>query len=389
MRKVLHSIADYFSRTDKIFWLISLLTTIYGLILIYSVTRAGGNFFKTQVMAVTLGYIAAVVVSLMNYEFIAKLWPVIAGVCIGLILLTYFVGRNITGTDDTAWLTLPGGISFQPAELVKIGFIVTFAKHLSVLKEREKLHSFPQVCLLAAHALVPIVLVHFPGDDGTALVFVFMFFIMSFAAGIQPRYFFIVFAAAAAGIPLIWNMFMHDEQRSRFLALLDLDANSMGKGYQQYQGKISIASGELTGRGLFNGPRVDRSSVPFQENDFIFTVAGEELGFIGCVLILGVLLLLMLRALQNAASSKDALGKYICVGFFSMIATQTCINIGMVLGLVPVIGITLPFFSAGGSSVACLYLGVGLVESVYMHQYASDKVSLNLQARRNISVSRG
>ncbi len=389
MRKVLHSIADYFSRTDKIFWLISLLTTIYGLILIYSVTRAGGNFFKTQVMAVTLGYIAAVVVSLMNYEFIAKLWPVIAGVCIGLILLTYFVGRNITGTDDTAWLTLPGGISFQPAELVKIGFIVTFAKHLSVLKEREKLHSFPQVCLLAAHALVPIVLVHFQGDDGTALVFVFMFLIMCFAAGIQLRYFFIVFAAAAAGIPLIWNMFMHDEQRSRFLALLDLDANSMGKGYQQYQGKISIASGELTGRGLFNGPRVDRSSVPFQENDFIFTVAGEELGFIGCVLILGVLLLLMLRALQNAASSKDALGKYICVGFFSMIATQTCINIGMVLGLIPVIGITLPFFSAGGSSVACLYLGVGLVESVYMHQYASDKVSLNLQARRNISVSRG
>ena len=95
MRKVLHSMADYFSRTDKIFWLISLLTTAYGLILIYSVTRAGGNFFRTQVMAVTLGYIAAVIVSLMNYEFIAKLWPVIAGVCIGLIFLTYFVGRNI------------------------------------------------------------------------------------------------------------------------------------------------------------------------------------------------------------------------------------------------------------------------------------------------------
>lgn len=389
MRKILGGIAGYFSRTDKIFWLISLLTTAYGLILIYSVTRAGGNFFKTQLMAVTIGYVAAIVVSLMDYEFIAKLWPLIAGGCIFLIVLTYFIGRNIAGTDDTAWLTLPGGISFQPAELVKIGFIITFAKHLSVLKERDKIKSFLHVCLLVVHALIPIVLVHFQGDDGTALVFGFMFLIMCFSAGVQLRYFFILFAVAAAGIPFIWNTFMHDEQRSRFLALLDLDANSMGKGYQQYQGKISIASGELTGRGLFEGPRVDRSAVPFQENDFIFTVAGEELGFIGCVALLGILLLLMLRALQNATAAKDYLGKYICFGFFSMIATQTCINVGMVLGLIPVAGITLPFFSAGGSSVACLYLGVGLVESVYMHQYDADKITLHLQPRRNFSVSRG
>ena len=150
----------------------------------------------------------------------------------------------------------------------------------------------------------------------------------------------------------------------------------MDEGYQQYQGRISIGSGGLTGEGLFNGSRVASQSVTFQQSDFIFSVAGEELGFVGCVLIIVLLLLLMIKVLHVAHSSRDDLGKYICYGFFGMIALQSVSNVGMCLAILPVMGVTLPFFSAGGSSAACLYLGFGLVQSVYMRRKESDGMRL-------------
>lgn len=379
MKKVFGSIAGYLKQTDIIFWLLSLAVTAYGCILISSLDRATTkDYLKTQIMAVTLGYIAAFIISKIDYEFFGRVWLIVAIGCVGVVLLTFTpMGITIGGTDDRAWLDLKI-TTFQPAELMKIGFIITFSKHLSYLKDNEKLKSFLQICGLGVHALIPVAIVHLQGDDGTALVFAFMFLIMTFAAGVQLRYFLVLFAGGLAAIPLIWNKLMHDEQRARFLALLDLDASSMGKGYQQFQGKTSIASGQLFGRGLYEGPRVTNGNVPYQENDFILTVAGEELGFIGCVILLLLLLFFMLRALQVSFKAKDNFGKYICIGFFAMIATQTCINVGMCLGLIPVIGITLPFLSAGGSSVACLYLGVGLVVSVYMHRFDADHVTLKL-----------
>lgn len=380
MRKVLGSIADYFKHTDIIFWLLSIAVSVYGCLLIYSMDRAdeSSSFIKTQIMAVSLGYIAAILISVMDYSIIGKLWPIVAVICVGAVLLTFTpMGIQIAGTDDRAWIDLKV-TTFQPAELMKIGFIITFAKHLSYLREKEKIKSFLQVCGLAGHALIPIVLVHFQGDDGTALVFALMFIIMSFAGGVQLRYFFITFSAIIAAAPLAWNFVMNEDQKNRFLALFNLEAYAQSEGWQQLMGKISIASGQMTGRGLFQGPRVAKGSVPFQENDFIFSVAGEELGFVGCIALLGLLLLLMLRAVQNAGSAKDYFGKFICFGFFAMISVQTCINVGMCLGLLPVVGITLPFFSSGGSSVACLYLGIGLVESVYMHQYDPDKIKIRL-----------
>ncbi len=362
------------------------MATGYGLLLIKSLDRAAGtedkSFFPVQVLAVSLGYFAAVLLSIIDYNFIAKLWPVVAAICVGAMLLTFTgLGIGVEGADDRAWLDL-GVTTFQPSELLKIGFIITFAKHLAVLKEQGKLHSFPWVCTLVAHAAIPMVLVHFQGDDGPAIIFLFMFLIMAFAAGVQLRYFLIAIAAVLCAVPILWQFVMNEDQKSRILSLFDLDGTAKDVGWQQYQGKISIASGELEGRGLFQGPRVSKGIVPYQENDFIFTVAGEELGFIGCVILLGILLFLLLRSLQNASIAKDPLGCYICFGFFALIGSQSIINIGMCLGLLPVVGVTLPFFSAGGSSVACLYLAVGLVESVYMHQQNEDKVTIHLSSRQ-------
>ena len=159
-----------------------------------------------------------------------------------------------------------------------------------------------------------------------------------------------------------------------------MEDDPTGNGWQQIQGRISIGSGQLFGRGLGTAPRVQKGVVSIQESDYIFSVAAESLGFIGCCLVIALLLALMLRTLYVARHATDAMGTAICVGFFAMIAIQTISNLGMCLNLLPVMGVTLPFFSAGGSSSACLYFGFGLVESVAMHRISADHVKIHMNA---------
>lgn len=216
------------------------------------------------------------------------------------------------------------------------------------------------------------------GDTGAAIVFFAMFVVMSLAAGVKLRYFAILGGLVLLALPLLWQFVMEDYQKLRFIALFNLDDPNvqMYDGYQQYQGRISIGSGKLTGQGLFHGSRVADGIVPFQQSDYIFSVAGEELGFVGCSLILLLLFLFMLKALHVAHSSRDDLGKYVCFGYFGIIALQSISNIGMCLAVLPAMGVTLPFFSAGGSSAVCMYLGFGLVQSVYMRRKESDGLRL-------------
>lgn len=380
MKKVLSSIWRYIKKTDKLFWFFTLTATLYGLLLIASQQRSGDvNFLKTQIFAVCLGYTAAIIISCIDYNFIGKIWWVVGGVGLILTILVFFIGIQVAGTDDVGWIALPGGLTFQPSELTKICFIVTFAKHISILVEKEKLKTFFGVATLVIHAAIPILLIHLQGDDGAALIFAFIFLIMTFAAGVQLRYFVVLIAALCVVAPIFYTKMMNDDQRSRLLVLFDLDENSLTSfGWQQYQGKVSIASGKIFGAGLFGGPRVEKYIVPYQENDFIFTVAGEELGFVGCVLLFVIMLCIILKIFRNALTAYNTFGKMICIGYFALIASQTIINIGMVLGILPVVGITLPFFSSGGTSVACLYLGVGLVQSVYMHRTDTDKAGLKI-----------
>ena len=201
----------------------------------------------------------------------------------------------------TAWITLPGGISFQPSEIVKVFFIITFSRHLTFLRDNELLHSLTGVISLLIHTAIPVAIIHMQGDDGTVLIFIFMFLIMSFAGGVQLRYFLIMLLLLAAGIPIIWTYFLNEEHKSRFTAVFDIDGNAQKNyGWQQYQGKVSVASGGLSGAGLGNGARVASGIVPEQENDFIFTVAGEELGFIGCLLLITILLAICIKLILDA-----------------------------------------------------------------------------------------
>ena len=374
MQKVIKGLTKFFTKSDVILWLLTIAASAYSLLLISSMERASDYSYMTpQVLALILGYVAAVVVTLIDYERLCKHWIVLIFISLGLLLLVFVFGRNVTGTDDTAWITLPGGISFQPSELVKVFFIITFSKHMQLLKENDMLHHLIGVLSLVLHMAVPVALIHMQGDDGTVLIFLFMFIIMAFIGGVQLRYFLIMLLLLAAGIPILWNYFLNEEQKNRFTAIFDIDGNAMKNyGWQQYQGKVSVASGGLRGTGLGNGARVASGIVPEQENDFIFTVAGEELGFIGCLLLIFILLLICIKLVINAMSSRDYLGRMLCVGVFSMISVQTIINVGMVLGLLPVVGITLPFFSSGGTSLLAVLIGIGLVQSVHYHKDTSD-----------------
>lgn len=364
------SIKNFFTKTDKLLWLLTIIAVSYSVLLISSMQRTSDyNYLQSQLIAIVAGYIFAVIISVIDYEYILKLWWLFAGIGVVLFILVFLFGINVAGTDDTAWIQLPGGFSFQPSELIKIIFIITFSKHLQVLVNNEKLHTLWGVLSLVVHMAIPVMLVHFQGDDGTALVFALMFIIMMFASGVQLRYFLIMLLLLCTAAPIAWNYILNDEHKNRFLALFDIDGNAMTNyGWQQYQGKVSIASGGLNGHGLYNGSRVSSGIVPEQENDFIFTVAGEELGFVGCVLLIVLLLIILVKILITANHARDSVGRYICVGVFAMIATQTVINIGMVLSFMPVIGITLPFFSSGGSSMLSVLLSIGLVQSVHMHK---------------------
>jgi len=350
--------------------------------------RAGEyNFLKTQTIAIIIGYVGAVIISMIDYKFYLKYWWLFAIIGLLMAVAVFVFGFTVSGTDDTAWIRI-GSLTIQPSEFIKICFIITFTKHLSYLKEKNLIKSLVGVISLCIHLGIPMVIIHLQGDDGAVLIFVFIALVMMFLAGVQGRYFAILFGSVAVALPLIWNFFMNNEHRNRILALFDLEGNALTNyGWQQYQGKVSIASGELFGSGLYKGTRTGFGIVPEQENDFIFTVAGEEFGFIGCVILLLILLGITLRLIIDGRKSIDYKGSFICYGIFALITSQTVINIGMVLGMTPVIGITLPFFSAGGTSVMSMLLCIGLAQSVIIHnEDDTDSAKIRIGSQSRIKI---
>lgn len=367
MNSIISKIADFFRETDKILLSLCVFASVYGCIAVYSSTRYLGSSrpFLVQALSTLLGIFVAMFISAFDFQTFINKWYLIAGLGIIPVVLTFFIGFAPEGTDDKAWLDL-GITTFQPSELLKICFIITFATHLTYVKPNiNKLKYLIPVC---AHGAFPVLLIHFQGDDGTALVFAIMVFCMLYAAGVSLKYFIIAFSAAVIASPLVYFFVMNEEQRARVINVFNIESDIEGATYQQYRGRMALANGGLFGQGLFKGVLTQSGSVPEGQNDFIFVSIGEELGLIGLMVVLIVLGAIAIRALRVASICRKTSGKIICVGFFGMLFAQILINIGMCIALMPVIGVTLPFFSAGGTSLVCMYMGVGLVLSVYMHR---------------------
>ena len=204
--KIIDIITGYIQKTDKILWLCTIVASIYGLLLINSMQRAGDyNYMRSQCLAIIIGYIGAIIISVIDYTDFARFWPAVAFVALSLTIAVFFFGIQVSGTDDTAWLSLPGGFTFQPSELTKICFIITFSKHLAYLNEKDLIKTFTGTLSLILHAAIPAVLIHFQGDDGSALIFIMMFLVMTFIAGTQLRYYIIMLTGIACLTPIIWN----------------------------------------------------------------------------------------------------------------------------------------------------------------------------------------
>ena len=356
----------FFGDTDAVLWTLCLLASVYGCVLVYSAAVGAGtgkSGYLVQFIASAVGLCIAFLMSRIDYHDLCDLWYVWAGIAVFLVLLTFTpLGLNVSGTDDTAWLGFPirnPRITFQPSELLKIAFILSFATHLD--KVKDTINRPLTLLTLCLHGGLACGLIFLQGDDGTALVFAFIFAAMLFAAGLHLGYFAAAFGAVAVAVPLLWPH-LDEQKQARFLALVKVDEYAQTEGWQQAHGLSAIGSGRLRGLGLLHGENTDLFA---RNNDFIFTVAGEELGFLGGAALLLLLLCIILRVLHNARTAADFKGTLICSGMAALLAAQSLINLGMVLRVLPVVGITLPFFSAGGSSVATLYLGMGLVMSVY------------------------
>lgn len=371
MRRFFDFLKTTLKETDFIMLLMCIFASVYGSVMVFSATRGdipeGGVISRDariMILAVIIGIVMSVIISFIDYNFITKMFPAIGLVCIALMVATLIWGVGPNARQDAkTWLVMGStGLYFQSSELLKIGFIITFGMHLELVQD--KLTKPLHVIFLCLHAAVTIGLVVISGDMGSALVFVIIFIVMIFCAGIQWRYIITGAAALCAAVPVLWYYVLGSTQKDRVLGLIYPERYEDIM-YQQQKGITAIGSGGITGQGLFKGIYTQAGVVPENENDMIFTCIGEELGLVGCIAALLLLFGIVFRAIYNGKKSKYNATALMCYGFAAMVAGQTIINISMCLMVFPVVGITLPFFSAGGSSNLCIYIGVGLMLSIY------------------------
>ncbi len=389
MKKFFKSVHNFIKETDTILILLCVLTSAFGCICVLSATQytatEGSRFTRSFIVmaaAVGLGLILAVFISVIDYQFIMKIAPFIGAFCIAIMLFTLKFGVGpIERPDAKTWLAIGStGIYFQPSELVKVGFIITFGTHLEKLKSNIN-HIF-SILQLGVHAIIPTLLVVRSGDMGSALVFIIIALFMLFFAGLHWGYFLAGGLAGLASLPLLWTFILGNIQKERILALIhpDLYPDIL---YQQEHGLAAISGGGLIGQGLFQGIYTQQGAVPESENDMIFSVIGEEFGIIGCIMAILMLVFISMRIARTGKHDIVGDTKVMCHGVSAMILGQAIINIGMCLKLLPVIGITLPFFSSGGSSNLCIYLAIGLILSFYRYNQQRDIIDVKLSSIDN------
>lgn len=363
----------------------------FGTLMVSSATRRSledGELMsrdgKVMIIALILGLFVCLVISFIDYDLIYKLRLLIAVGLILFMLSLFVIGVSPEGRDDAiSWIKV-GRMYIQPSEFLKIGFIITFSYHLN--KVKKNISDFKNVFFLCLHALIPIALVVVTGDMGSALIFVLMFIGMMFVSGVHWAYFPAGMVLVGAAAPVLWYKVFDDIQRNRILALFRPEDFST-EIYQQQQAINAMKNGGFLGTGLFKGDYTQSGSIPVDESDMIFSVICEELGFVGALVLLVLFVLLAVRIVYVGKRSHNFASAMMCYGVMFMIISQVIINIGMCSMLLPVIGITLPFVSSGGSSILSTYLAIGLVLSVYRSSSgiaASDRLyALNSESYRN------
>ncbi|MDY3224951.1 MAG: FtsW/RodA/SpoVE family cell cycle protein [Candidatus Faecousia sp.] len=370
MRRYFEELKDFWKKGDMVLLTICLIVAGFGVVCIASATSAdkfGGNFkyLAIQTVSIGLGVIMYALVSSVDLDFLSEhRGLLVAFNCFLLLLLIPFGTDNNTG--NRSWLHFPGfPVNIQPAEICKITYIVIMA---SVMSSHQNRISHPvSIIHMCMHlALLVGLNLALSSDMGVSLIFVFIFIGMAFAGGVSLWWFALAIGSIAAAFPILWQ-FLGDYQKNRILILFDPTIDPQGIN-ERYHSKInlqSITGGGLTGQGLFHGNRTQGGNLFAQHTDYIFSSMGEELGFVGCVAIMLLELAIIARCVYVGVRCQDYMRRLVCYGAASALMFQLMINVGMCIGVMPVIGLTLPLISYGGSSVVTIFAMLGLVSGAY------------------------
>ena len=366
------ALREFRHRGDSLLFILCMLASLYGLTLIYSATRYAPSLHSAvwkQACALLIGIAAFLLLNFIDVEsLLEQYWKILPFFNFGLLLLLVPFG-NDNGTGNKSWLSIPGTpFNLQPAEIIKLTFVLLLALQFSRLRDRGVSRPF-SILQTAGHTLLFCGFIWVvSGDMGMILVYLFIFLIMAWAAGVRFFWFAAGLAGAAGTGVLLWPR-LPSYVQGRMLVVLNHNLDPLGKGFQQTRSLLSIGSGQILGQGYLHGLQTQStasSSLPARHTDFIFSVAGEELGLWGCLLILLLLGAIVLRCLQIARTAHSPLCCWIAVGYGGMLAVQTLLNVGMCLFTAPVVGLTLPFFSYGGSSLVTLFVAMGILSGIWM-----------------------
>ena len=370
MKRLSPYIKDYVKRADMLLLALCVTCAIFGIVVIASATSTldGGStrYLIVQTASLILGIFFYAVFTVIDVDSLAERWPALIAFEVFSIFLLLTPLGYADNTGNRAWLRF-GFIGVQPAEIDKIIFIIVLAAQINYLKNYKNLNSPLSVLLLLVNCMFSIgLIVGVSKDMGSALVYLFIFIVMLFAAGLKLYWFIAGLAGLAAVTPFFWTHVLNQRYRDRILAPYDATIDPSGQGirWQANQSKIALASGQLTGTGLYNGRQTQSGALPAKQTDFIFSVIGEELGMIACIAVIVLLLLIIFRCIKVGVHATNTMSMLICFGVAAWLIFQTFENIGMCIGVAPVIGVTLPFFSYGGSSLVAIFAAMGMVSGI-------------------------
>lgn len=356
---------DYISKFDYILMGSVLAIAIIGLIFLEGAMEnmyddGGQSAMLVQIVSLIAGAAIACGFTFVDY-YIFRLfsWPFyIFNV---FVMLSVFTPLGIEQYGSRAWINL-GVTTYQPSELMKLAMVLVIAQQIEFVKKEEGM-SFKRAAIILGAFLLPLGLVFLQKDIGQAMVFIFVFLITLFIGGISKKFILSIIGIGIVAVPFIWKFAMNDARRGRLLSFIDPD-KYLDYSYQLRRTIMAVGSGQLTGQGVGEGTMNTGKKIPVKMSDSIFAVIGEEAGFIGCVIVIALLLVMLLRMIYISSKARETFGKCVAAGIFAMFAFNIIENIGMNIGIMPITGLPLPFVSKGGSSMITNFMAIGVLLSI-------------------------
>lgn len=371
----------YWRDLDWILLIAAFALSLMGSLLVWSASRADlasesdpQSYLKRHLINIGVALVLGFIASRINYRLLRAYTPVVYVASMVLLLVPFVPGLGVTIAGARAWIDVPLGLTIQPSEFAKITVILMMAALLSERRDREEEPSAQDVLLALTVAAIPTAIILVQNDTGTVLILAAVSLSIVAVSGVRTRWLVGLIGAAILGVLASIQLgLLQEYQVDRLTSFINPDEDVSASAYNANQARIAIGGGGLDGYGLFEGPQTQGNFVPVNESDFIFTVAGEELGFLGSALLIALMAIILWRAVLIAWKADDLYGRLVATGVAAWLAFQMFENIGMTLGIMPITGIPLPFVSAGGTSMMATWIALGLLQTVRLHSLAVQR----------------